>query len=223
MKDGVVMARALRDTRDADIVLRVYPVKAARRRELVSPLARRANVERLLLAVDVLGAVEGVAGHFGVHAGDVRARLGEVEAGLDRRSGVSAERDGANNVSIGDLVGSSPDNQVACVWETGDVEPLAPAVCAAQLELVDEVARIIDIRQHPAPSCAVLALRLGTEAVIAWGVAAELVVAALSSAACWRTLCVEGVAIVAAVVLRVWTTVRGWVVFALGVIASRLA
>lgn len=130
MENGVVMTTALRNTRDAYIVLRVYPVEAARRRELISPLARCAYVERLLLAVDVCCAVEGVAGHFDVHAGDVRVRPGEVEAGLDC-SAVSAERDGANNGSIGDVIDSSPDNQVACVWETGDVEPLAPAICAA--------------------------------------------------------------------------------------------
>lgn len=84
------------------------------------------------------------------------------------------------------------------------------------------MACIVDLRQHPAPSCAVLALRLRTEVIIAWGVAAELVIAALSATACWRTLCIEGVAIVAAVVLRERATVRSWIVGTRRRVAPRL-
>ena len=86
-----MITTALRNTRNAYMMLRGYPVEAARWRELISPMTRRTYIKRLLLAINICCAVEGVAGYFDVHASDVRARLGEVEAGLDRRRGISAE------------------------------------------------------------------------------------------------------------------------------------
>ena len=178
-----------------------HPVKTSRGREFVPPLAGGADVEALLLGAAVCRAVKGIARQLDVHAGDVRGRLADVEAGLDRGGGVLRERDGADDVTFGDVVVSAADGEVAGERDGGDVEPLAPPVRAAQLQLVDEVVRVVDRRLQPAPSRAVLALRLGAKVFVTWWVAAEIVLAAGSSAAGRRAFWVLGMSVASTVAL----------------------
>jgi len=124
----VTPTRTLRNALDTNVMLGGHPVKTSRGREFVPPLAGGADVEALLLGAAVCRAVKGIARQLDVHAGDVRGRLADVEAGLDRGGGVLRERDGADDVTFGDVVVSAADGEVAGERDGGDVEPLAPPV-----------------------------------------------------------------------------------------------